>query len=55
MIYLIKSHATGNLIVTNNLSVSNPIVENAMENAIRFVKELRIVEELQKEPIREYE
>ena len=44
MIYLIKNH------VTDNLSVSDPIIEDA----IRFVRELRIVSELQNEPIREY-
>lgn len=38
MIYLIKSHAT------HNLSISDPIVEDA----IRFVRELQIVSELQK-------
>lgn len=41
MICLIKSHVTGNL---NNLNVSD-----------RFVRELQIVNELQNEPIREYE
>ena len=45
MIYLIKSHVSG------NISVSNPIIENV----IRFVRELQIVSEFQKEPIREYE
>lgn len=48
MICLIKSHVTGNL---NNLNVSDPIIEDA----IRFVRELQIVNELQNEPIREYE
>lgn len=46
MIYLIKSHVTG------NLSVSDPIIDiiedPIIEDAIRFVKELQIVKELQK-------
>jgi len=50
MICLIKSHVTGNL-NNLNLNVSDPIIEDA----IRFVRELQIVNELQNEPIREYE
>lgn len=58
MIYLVKSHVSGDLGVSDHIvEEADPVMGtyDTADDAIRFLKELHLTKKLQKEPIREYE
>lgn len=58
MIYLIKSHVSGDLGVSDHIvEEADPVIRtyDTADDAIRFLKERQLIKKLKKEPIREYD